>query len=273
MVSTDEKRNDGLIPAGCDFHTMTDTRIDRIERRLRCRLEHTEINENSSLQSLDELLPILVQLYDRRGGIDDMVDLGCGSGGFTRALGDLLECDHIYGIETDLERRRSAKERGVDVYDIDLECAAVPFDDGEIDLVISFGLLEHLTWYDNTIRETARVLRDGGHTVFSAPNLAGWTNRLSLLLGKQPRNVEFSTQRAFGILPYYPSNKPLNHVHAPTVGAFRDLLNHHAIDTHAWVGLHPYQRNRSVAVIDRLVSRRPSLCRRFAVLGRYTTPG
>ncbi len=248
---------------------MTDPRTDRIERRLRSQLERAEINENSSLQSLDELLPLLVQLYDRRDEIDSMVDFGCGSGGFTRVLGDLLECDHICGIETDPERRRAANERGIDTYDVDLEHATVPFDDGEMDLVMSFGLLEHLTWYDNTIEEATRVIRNGGHMLFSAPNLAGWTNRLSLLLGKQPRNVEFSIHQAFGILPYYPSNRPLNHVHAPTVGAFSDLLEYHCIDPRVWVGLHPYQRSRPIALVDRLVSRRPSLCRRFAVLGQY----
>ncbi|GAB6877932.1 hypothetical protein JCM17823_02060 [Halorubrum gandharaense] len=144
----------------------------------------------------------------------------------------------------------------------------LPFENGEIDLVVSFGLLEHLTWYDNVLSETNRVLRDGGYALFAMPNMAGWTNRLSLLTGHQPRNVEFSREKAFGILDAYGTSSTVGHVHTPTVGAFREFLEHHGFEVVDTVGLHPYQRGRLVALVDRAVSWRPSLCRRFAVLAR-----
>ena len=88
-------------------------------------------------------------------------------------------------------------------------------------------------------------------------------------MGYQPRNVEFSHKKAFGILGAYGTDSTVGHVHAPTVGAFREFLEYHDFEIVDTVGLHPYQEGRLVPLIDKLVSRRPSLCRRFAVLGQY----
>lgn len=226
-----------------------------------------DIKRDSTLQSLSKISRLLALIDDER--VNAIAALGVGGGALTKAIGQAFDAHETHGIDTNTEARDAASERGITTYDIDLESDPLPFDDNCIDLVVSFGLLEHLTWYDNVLSETERVVRNGGYVVFAMPNMAGWTNRLSLLTGHQPRNVEFSKEKPFGIMDAYDTEYPVGHVHTPTVDAFHEFLAYHGFKQMETVGLHPYQRGRLVTLVDRLVSWRPSLCRRFATLARY----
>jgi len=226
-----------------------------------------DIKRDSTLQSLSEISHLLASIDSN--DIDTIAALGVGRGALTDAIGQAFEVRDKYGIDTSQEARDAASGRGITTYDTNVESEPLPFENGTIDLVVSFGLLEHLTWYDNVLSETTRVLREGGYVLFALPNMAGWTNRISLLTGHQPRNVEFSKERPFGIMSAYDTDYAVGHVHAPTVGAFKEYLVFYGFEIIDTVGLHPYQKGRIVPIIDKIVSRRPSLCRRFAVLGCY----
>ena len=226
-----------------------------------------DIQRDSTLQSLSKISQLLALVNDEQ--VDSLVALGVGGGALTDAVGQAFEASEMHGIDTDPEALGTASKRGITVYDINLESDPLPFENDSIDLVVSFGLLEHLTWYDNVLSETERVLRGSGYSIFAMPNMAGWTNRLSLLTRHQPRNVEFSQDKPFGIIDAYDTDNTVGHVHTPTVSAFRELLEFHNFEVIDTVGLHPYQEGHLVALIDRLVDRRPSLCRRFAILSRY----
>lgn len=226
-----------------------------------------DISRDSTLQSLPKISRLLASIDHKH--VDTIAALGVGGGALVKAISQSFDAHETYGIDTDSEARSAASTRGITVYDINLESDPLPFEDDSIDLVVSFGLLEHLTWYDNVLSETERVVRDGGYVVFAMPNMAGWTNRLSLLTGHQPRNVEFSKEKPFGIMGAYDTEYPVGHVHTPTVEAFREFLAYHDFKEMETVGLHPYQKGHLVTLVDRLVSWRPSLCRRFAILARY----
>lgn len=238
---------------------------------LKQRLTEEDLETNATLQSLDRLAPMFTRLDRDRDRINTVVDLGCGRGGLARVIGDYVDADEVHGIEIDPVRRDVAEDREITIYDLDLSSERLPFDDGEVDLVLNFGLLEHLTSYDHPIEETHRVLRDGGYTCLSLPNLGSWLNRIALLLGNQPRDVEISEEKGFGIMRFYPTDEPLGHVHSATYSAVNELLTYHGFTPVESAGLHPYQDATTVSLIDRLVSFRPSLCRRFAILAEKSS--
>lgn len=60
--------------------------------------------------------------------------------------------------------------------------ATLPFPDEHFCLVMSFGMLDYLAFFDPVIQEIYRVTRPGGYTLISLPNLASWHNRLFLLM-------------------------------------------------------------------------------------------
>ena len=230
-------------------------------------LSSVEIRKTSILHSFDQFKTQLTILERYQRSIDAILDVGCNRGGLVLALADYLDADAVYGIDTDDELRREAAEKGVTVYDVDVEHEPFPLEDDSIDLVVSFGLLEHLRYYDTLFEETRRVVDNGWFWV-ATPNLGSWMNRISLLTGHQPRNVEISRDRAAGVLSVYDEDDFLNHVHAPTYKALLELLQYYGFDPIDSVPISPYQDSSLVRVLDWVFEHRIGWSRRVAVLAR-----
>lgn len=88
------------------------------------------------------------------------VDVGCGEGRLARDLKTLGH--HVVGIDRSPTMVRHAREAdpGLDVREGD--AAALPFEDGAADLVISFMSLMNTDDLAGAVREAARVLQPGG---------------------------------------------------------------------------------------------------------------
>lgn len=92
-----------------------------------------------------------------------IVDLGCGTGRFTRPLSDRLKVD-VLGLdpsETMLAAARN-KEHSQRVKFRQLRGEALPIDDGAADMVFMSMVLHHLPDPPETARECWRILRPGG---------------------------------------------------------------------------------------------------------------
>lgn len=96
-----------------------------------------------------------------------ILDVGCGTGGMFQLLG---EYGSLWGVdlsETALafaaRRDRAQLQRA--------ELPHLPFADATFDLVTLFGVLYHRAVGDDVaaLREVARVLRSGGHALFTDP--------------------------------------------------------------------------------------------------------
>ena len=242
---------------------------DTLPDAFRTHLSAEDIRQNSTLQSFEQIRGQLRVLERERRTIDTILDVGCNRGGFVTALAAHLGAERVYGIETDSEMREHADSRGVETFAVDAESEAFPIATDSVDLVLSFGLLEHLRYYDSLFSETNRVLDDGWFWVTS-PNLASWLNRIALLFGYQPRNVELSRERAVGALPVYDRDEFLNHVHAPTYRALIELLEQYGFEPITSAPLMPYQRGRVDALFDSLFSVRVGLSRRVSVLSKQS---
>jgi len=98
------------------------------------------------------------------------------------------------------------------------------------------------------------------------PNLASYINRIALLLGYQPRDVEISHKILPGTLPFYPIGF-FGHIHSATLRAIKQLMKHYGFTIIKVKSSSPYQTNKLVKVIDKVFSFSPSLSRRFVILG------
>lgn len=231
-------------------------------------LTERDLKQNSTLQSFDRLGSELDRLTAHRESIDTILDVGCSRGGFAAALGKHLGADTVYGIDVDSDCLECAEERGLKTFNVDVESSPFPLEDESVDVVVSFGLLEHLTYYDTICTEISRVLRDGWFWV-TTPNAASWVNRFALLTGYQPRNIEISREYAAGVLPFYDREQFLGHVHAPTYRALIELLEYYGFTPLKSTTLMPYQRTRLDAALDRIFSVRTGWGRRVSVLSRH----
>ncbi len=96
-----------------------------------------------------------------------ILDAACGSGLSGAALRD-LGYTHIVGIDISakllaLAERTGAYER---LEHVDMQRFPLPFDDDEFDAVSFIGALTYFET-DEILRELCRIVRSGGHVVFS----------------------------------------------------------------------------------------------------------
>jgi len=220
----------------------------------------------TDLRNLDKVLDLIKSI-----GIRKMVDFGCGYGGLTRYIADYLNVDlkDVYGVDVIEERLAEAKLKGINVYKSDLNSDRLPLASNTFDLVTSFGALEHLTYFDNFLVESYRLLSHNGHIILAMPNLGSYVNRICLLFGYQPRDVEISSQVSAGIDPFHKKGF-LGHVHSATLRAIKELLDYYKFDVVKITSSSPYpEQNRILkSLIDGILSLSPSLSRRFIVLAK-----
>jgi cyclopropane-fatty-acyl-phospholipid synthase len=134
---------------------------------------------DSETKTLEESETNKLELYAKRMGIDEgsrgkiLLDLGCGWGGVlffmaerfgVRAKGlTLSTAQHRY-ITREIARRQLHDLVSVELRNVhDME--------GTYDYIISIGMLEHITDFDDLYRRTARALNPGGqalmHSIYS----------------------------------------------------------------------------------------------------------
>ncbi|MBA3877921.1 MAG: hypothetical protein C0498_13550 [Anaerolinea sp.] len=94
-----------------------------------------------------------------------------------------------FGIEIDATQAALARDRGMEVAEVDLEQERFPWPDGHFDVVVANQVLEHLKNVWLPLSEMWRVLAPDGRLVLSVPNLASLHNRLLLGLGRQPTSI------------------------------------------------------------------------------------
>jgi methionine biosynthesis protein MetW len=109
-----------------------------------------------------------------------VLDVGCAEGYLAAELAK-RGCE-VVGIEPDSRAAAKARERGVEVLELDVE--TIPLAAARFDIVVFADVLEHL-------RDPVAVLRQAlpaGRAVVSLPNIAHWTGRRALMRGRFPRD-------------------------------------------------------------------------------------
>jgi SAM-dependent methyltransferase len=135
---------------------------------------------------------LLRGIADERGA-PTLLDVGCWDGAFSQRCGAALGAERILGVEVYPGPAAAAEQRGLEVARVDLETERLPWAEESADVLVCNQVLEHLKNVWLPMAEMHRVLRPGGHAVFSVPNLASLHNRALLALGRQPTSI-----RVFG---------------------------------------------------------------------------
>lgn len=237
-------------------------------------LTEEDVESSVTLQMLPSLLKALSKLEKKQ--IARIIDLGCGYGGLTRIIADYLGAREAVGVDSEDLRLRVARKRLTSVVNLDLDNEQVPYPDGYFDLVTSFGVMEHLVYFDSVLSEVHRILKPGGYLVISLPNLGSWVNRIALLLGYQPRDVEISARVNAGALGFYAERKiyVTGHLHTGTCRAMKELLSYFGFAVVCVESGTPNFksgkrfRSRVFKLIDELFSACPSLGRRLIIVAQ-----
>ena len=192
---------------------------------------------------------VILEQVPRLGG--RLLDLGCGDGAFTVDVAARMGADEVAGIEFIPDIAEQAEKRGVEVARSNLG-ERFPFADGHFDVVQSNQVIEHLPSTDHFMRESRRVVREGGRVIHSTNNLASWHNVFSLLLGWQPLPAHVSDEIILGnpVNPYGEVEAPVagqTHLRIFTGRALADLANHHGLKVQAvkGAGYYPFPAGAS----------------------------
>jgi len=113
-----------------------------------------------------------------------VLDLGCRYGALTRIY---AEGNDVVGVDVDRDALAQAATLGIETLWADVS-EALPFPDGDFDVVVAGELLEHVADPAAVVAEARRLLRAGGTFVGSVPNAFRLKNRLRFAAGLPPEN-------------------------------------------------------------------------------------
>ncbi len=206
-----------------------------------------------------------------------LLDVGCGDGAFTTVLAKAMNAQEAFGIELSKDGVRSARSKGIDAIEQDINLEPLPFVDGFFDVVFLGEIIEHVFDPDRLLGEANRVLRPGGTCVLSTPNLAGWPNRISLLFGYQPFPTAASpNHESAGKLLLKEPQGMWGHIRVMTLRALMELVSYHGFQIVEMKGSTATPKTTRflfsvLRIIDRTMSHFPSLASRvILVLNKAT---
>ena len=107
----------------------------------------------------------------------NILDIGCGNGYFLDRLKE-LGFSKLAGV--DISNYLIDKSHRHFVVDINTE--KLPLPDKSVDVITAFQVLEHVENYFLILHEAYRVLKNGGHFIFSVPNPFNVFYRFKFLL-------------------------------------------------------------------------------------------
>jgi methionine biosynthesis protein MetW len=185
------------------------------------------------------------------------LDVGCGDGSFSSLLKEFS--DEVYGLDISENAVKSANEKSIKAYVVNLDKEDLPFEDNFFDAVFCGEVIEHLYDTDHLLDEIHRVLKPNGFCIITAPNLASWHNRLILLIGFQPYLTEVSLRYNVGKFKAKLDDIS-GHIRPFTYKSLKELLKLHNFDFQKAFGVSiandlPFP----ASLLEKLLSKRPSL--------------
>ncbi|HEX8420300.1 MAG TPA: class I SAM-dependent methyltransferase [Sphingomonas sp.] len=111
-----------------------------------------------------------------------VLDVGCGTGSVT-VIANRGKGNDVIGIEPDQDRAAIVRARGIDVRAGELD-SDLQRELGLFDVVMSSDVLEHVAASQTFLALLKASLRPDGTLLLSVPNVAHWSVRAMILLGR-----------------------------------------------------------------------------------------
>lgn len=143
------------------------------------------------------------------GSDKDILDVGCRDGTIAKLMQSLG--NRVEGVEISEYSINRAREKGIKVYDLNLNQVWADKIDKKYDVVFAGEVLEHVFETDLFLSNINKVLKIGGRMILSTPNMASLGRRLLLLLGKNPQ-TELTTRDGLAGHVRYFVYKPLKKI-------------------------------------------------------------
>lgn len=173
-------------------------------------------------------------------GIKKLLDIGCVPE-MTEYFTSVLNCNGV-GLNISERVIKSYKGRNKNLKFICGD-AETTLPDGKFDLVICGELIEHIQYPDSFIENVKTHINDDGYLLLTMPNLASIFNRISLLLGWQPRGINPSRKLLFNPFTKYDYN--WGHVSMFTHHSIRKFLESNGFKILTIKGVHGGNANES----------------------------
>lgn len=126
------------------------------------------------------------KIIDLVGRNKKVLDIGCASGAILKYLRENLNCQ-VRGVEIDEKAAQIAKERTeAEIVSGDVEDVSTwnKITKELYDVIICGDVLEHLKSPERILKKVKRILNKKSYILISIPNIAHWSIRRNLLLGK-----------------------------------------------------------------------------------------
>jgi trans-aconitate methyltransferase len=133
---------------------------------------------------------VIEEMVARLAGVHVVCDLGVGLGQDLGVVRQRFPEAQLVGIDCGAIHQRHLAHQGIVLRLLDLERAALPFEDDSVDLIIANQVFEHLKELFWLSHQVARTLRLGGALIIGVPNIAALHNRLTFLFGRQPSQMK-----------------------------------------------------------------------------------
>ena len=124
------------------------------------------------------------------GKKQSFLEVGCGNGAVSRFVAGKFPLE-VTGVDIDPEMIRWAREKASNMPNIrflEADATSLPFPDGDFDIVLSFGVMHHISGWLEALAEIGRVLKSGGYFVYA-----------DLIYGKRLARIAKSFRHSYGV--------------------------------------------------------------------------
>lgn len=178
-------------------------------------------------KTLEECLNILSKKKD------DLLylDIGCGTGERTLLFKEYFKSNNMktFGVDINKNNLKKAEKLGINTIHLNIENEVPPI---TADLISCFEIIEHIYDTDAFLKNILQTLNKNGCLLISTPNTVNWKNRIAMIAGIPPLNLEVSLHDYYGLKMFkksYDEFSPAGHIRGFTPNSLREMLESHGL--------------------------------------------
>ena len=185
-----------------------------------------------------------------------ILDVGGGSGVNLLLYGKAINSHELFSLDI---RDPPTKIKGIKYIKLSIDHLN-ELDIPQFNCIVMTEVIEHLYDPDTVIDNLVKRLLPGGILIVTTPNLSGFLNVFSLLLGFQPVDTEVSTLKAYG-RPFTTNGTVVGHIRIFTLKAMKEMLKSHNLNIIKIMSIgrvapdHGNQKLKIISNLDRFFSK------------------